>query len=217
MSKLITYGVIILLLLVGGYVALVKLKLLPNIFESKPVVIAETAVLVKEVKTIAELFSACQYDELTIDSVYYSQTTLGKIASFTDKYLTLVTPIISHTTDDKDKKLVYVVKGRVYAGFDLGMISDSSFRINGDTLQIKLDQPKIMDVVVNPSDFTTFIEEGSWSFEEAKAVKLKAVEKFKQRALEKGILETTRKNGIKSLESFYKSLGFKSVVVELAG
>lgn len=189
--KLVIYFVIIGIVLTGIYFVLVKFNILPDIFTPKPVVIADTPVLIKEVKNIAELFSVCHYDEIVLDT----------------------TKIVESFWGDSKERLVYIVNGRVYAGFDLSKIDSTSLSVQDSVIILKLKEPQIIDVVVNPSDFTIFIEEGTWSANEIKTIKIRAKEKLKQRAIKNGIIEQSKINGLKSLESFYKILGFKTVEI----
>jgi hypothetical protein len=69
----------------------------------------------------------------------------------------------------------------------------------------------ILDVVVNPSDYQVFLEEGEWSFEDVTALKNRGKEAIRRKALEKGIIENGRERGRASLEAFLKALGFARV------
>lgn len=168
------------------YPSMIKMGIMSNVFASKQIRIADTAIIVKEVKDITELFSIVHFDEIVIDS-----------------------------TEKRSKQLVYIAKGRVYAGFDLSNLNENAISVSDKQISIQLNKPKIIDVVVNPSDFTVFIEKGEWKFNEAQAVQIKAREKIRQRALENGILENSAKNGVRSLESFYKTLGFEEVNITI--
>ena len=194
--------IILIIILLAGYILLIlfsldKIPSFEDIFKPRMAKISATPVLINEVKAISELFSVCYHEEIVIDS---SVTDVGSILG-----------LDVHST----KKLVYIVTGRVYAGIDLSQIDHNSFTVHDSVMHIRLSKPIILEVVINPSDFTTFVETGRWSFEEVTALKIRAREKILQRAIGKGILKKSKENGIKSLKSFYSHLGFKEVMITI--
>ena len=103
---------------------------------------------------------------------------------------------------------------KVFAGYDLSKLDSTDISTNDSILTIHLPAPQIIDIVMNPSDVSTYIEEGVWSMGEVKKVKDKAIKMFRKRALGKGILADAEKKGEESIELFFKSFGFKQVVIE---
>jgi len=206
MQKLaVKIGIFALILtIVGGvgYYASVKMNLLPNAFEEKKAYILETPTMVKEIKSIAELYSVCYYDQLIVDSVRKEIKTTDAVINFFGGNSTTNT------------KLALITSAKVFAGFDLSKLDSTDILVMDSTLTIKLPAPQIIDIVMNPSDVKTFIEEGKWSMDEVKMVKNKAISMFRKRALNKGILVDAEKKGKESIELFFKSLGFKNVIVE---
>jgi hypothetical protein len=197
MKKIINIGLIILGIFILYTITFGKFPNIFGIFRPKPAIIADTPILINEVKAISQLFSVCYYDEIVIDSVVTEKSTILGLET------------------QSTRKLVYIVTGRVYAGFDLSKIDNKSLTVKDSIIYLKLGKPSILDVVINPSDFTTFVEIGKWSFEESTAIKVKAKDKITQRAIVKGIIENCKNNGIKSLTSFYSSLGFKDVIITI--
>lgn len=185
--KWVLYLVVVCGVIGAGYYAAVRFKLVPDLFTAREVTIAETSTIVQEVKTIAELFSACYYDEVVLDTVRTTRFGFSK------------------------ERLVYTVKGRVYAGFDLSSLDTSAMVATDSTIQVRLPEPVILDVVVNPSDYQVFLEEGEWSFEAVTALKNRGKEAIRRKAMEKGIIENGRERGRASLEAFLKALGFARV------
>ena len=206
MQKLaVKIGIFALILtIVGGvgYYVSVKMNLLPNAFEEKKAYISETPTMVKEIKSIAELYSVCYYDQLYVDSVRKEIKTTDAVINFFGGNSTTNT------------KLGLITTAKVFAGFDLSKLDSTDISVMDSTLTIKLPAPQIIDIVMNPTDVTTFIEEGKWSMDEVKMVKNKAISMFRKRALNKGILVDAEKKGKESIELFFKSLGFKNVIVE---
>ncbi|MFN4853161.1 MAG: DUF4230 domain-containing protein [Bacteroidota bacterium] len=196
---------LILLLVIGGlgYFGLVKFNGLSNPFESKKPHILETPTIVNEIKSIAELYSVCYYDQLVIDSV-------RKEVKGTDALINFFGG--SSTTNSN---LVLLATAKVFAGYDLSKLDSTDINAKDSVITIHLPAPKIIDIVMNPSDVSTFIEEGKWTMNEVNSVKNKAVERFRGRAIKKGIIADAEKKGRESISLFFKSLGFKEVIIQI--
>ena len=54
------------------------------------------------------------------------------------------------------------------------MMNKDDIAVSGDSVSVRLPQARILDMITNPSDFSTFTETGTWSNEAVTAVKLKA-------------------------------------------
>ena len=65
---------------------------------------------------------------------------------------------------------------------------------------------------MNPSDFTTEYEKGTWSHELTKPMKERARVQLEQNALEYGILKKAEESGLKRLESLFRTFGFNTVL-----
>lgn len=185
------------------YFGLARFGILPDIFKAEPVIIADTPVLINEVKGIAELFAVSQYHEVVVDSIIIEKSQVDQALALFD------------FDTYSDRSLVYIARGEVFAGFDLSSLNDSSFMVKDSALTIKLPAPKIIDVVANPDDFTLFKQTGEWSFEEVTALKAKAKDLIRKRAIDGSILQRSEKVGSESISAFYSALGFKKVNVEI--
>jgi len=206
MRKLYLKSTVIILLLVilGGasYYACIKMNFLSNPFEAKKAYILETPTIVKEIKSIAELYSVCYFDQLIVDSVRKEVKTTDAVLNFFGAKSTTNT------------KLVLIASAKVFAGYDLSKLDSTDISAVDSTLTIKLPAPQIIDIVMNPTDVNTFLEEGEWTLVEVNKVKDKALRMFRRRAISRGILADAEKKGKESIELFFKSLGFKQVVIE---
>jgi hypothetical protein len=200
--KGITYTFVFTLLGVAGYYACIKMNLLSNPFDQKKAYILDTPTIVKEVRSIAELYSVCYYDQIIADSIRQEIKTSDAVINFFGG---------NSTTDTK---LVLLATAKIYAGYDLSKLDSTDISAKDSTLTIRLPAPQIIDVVMNPSDVSTFIEEGTWSMDEVAMVKNKALLLFRKRALEKGIIAEAERKGKESIELFFTSLGFKKVIIE---
>lgn len=156
--------------------------------------VAISATILKEVKNMSQLLTVCHYDEITVDSIEAKSGSLLNIFS-------------------TQRKLVLIVKGKTYAGFDLSQLNEQSFSVSDTSVQLTINKPQIIDVVVNPSTVETFIEKGIWSVYARTALLQKAQSTLTNRAISSGIIERSEKEGIKVFTQFFKTLGFKNVTV----
>ncbi len=200
--------ILVVIFAVAGIWLLQKINVLPSLrdlFSPKPVVIDETPVLIKEIRSIGQVITATLYDEVVVDSIEMTKgsrfvRSLNAISPF---------PILPSA----DKQIVLVARGKVLAGTDLNLLTDSSVKVSQDTVWLQLPRTQIIDAIINPSGFETFEETGNWSPEAVTAVKLKAREKMINHAFEQNIID---KAGIKTkviMENFLHAAGFKVVIV----
>jgi len=178
----------ILLLL---YSPLAKIGLLPSLsslLRGGTPKIEDTPVIIQQVKNIAQMFTQTFYDEYVYDTGV------------------LRTPLFN-----ANKRLIFIAKGEVISGFDLSELSEKSIIRRDKSIVVKLPPARILDVVINPSGFETFIEEGEITFEESKKFHEDARRIFDRNAREKGILKNSAEQGRQMLEKFFRLLGFESV------
>lgn len=165
--------------------------------------IDKTANVVQGIKAKAELVSVCYHDQFVIQSererVVNENAVMKMLGSADTKVVT--------------DKLVYICSGKVYAGFDLKKLADGDITAHGDTIFASLPAPEILEVAINPSDFKTFVEEGTWSFDEAKEVKVGAKERLMQDAEKFEILNRAKVLGVEKFENLCKSFGFSVAVI----
>ncbi len=64
---------------------------------------------------------------------------------------------------------------------------------------------------MNPSDFTTEYEKGTWSHELTKPLKECAKQQLEQNALDYGILKKAEESGLKRLTALFQTFGFGTV------
>jgi hypothetical protein len=195
---LVVLGIVIVITL------LQKFKVLPswdNLFSAKPVVIDETPILVSEIKELAEMITVTSFDEVVVDSIKPSQyDVINKITGFS-------VPTLSPSAD----RLVIVAKGKVLAGTDLSGLMPDDIYVKDDSISMVLPPARILDIITNPSDFSTFSETGDWPPAAATALKTQARDKILRRALNQGILNKANLRSISVMESFLRSLGYKKI------
>ncbi|MEJ7828135.1 MAG: DUF4230 domain-containing protein [Segetibacter sp.] len=193
---------------IAGIWLLQKINVLPTlreIFSPKPVVIDETPVLIKEIRSIGQLITATLYDEVVIDSIE-----ITKGSRFVRSFNAIVPFRILPSAD---KQIVLVARGKVLAGTDLNLLADSSMKISGDTVWLQLPRTKILDAIINPSGYEIFVENGNWSPQAVTAVKLKAREKMIDHAFEQNIIDKASMKTKAVMEDFLHAAGFKIIVL----
>lgn len=185
---------VIIIFILIAILVLKKMDIFPawnNIFSPKPVLIEETPILIKEIRSLGQIITATLYDEVVVDSI-----------------------VINHfphlpVTDDK---LVIIARGKVLAGVDLKLLTDSSIKVLKDTVWVQLPQTKIIDVIINPGDYETFEEKGNWSSDAVTAVKLKAKGKIVGNSLNKNIVDKATSKAKSVMEDFLQAAGFKIIL-----
>ena len=193
--------VFIAILLVGGWIALQHFN--ANLFGFKfgqELKIDNTANVVEKIKNISEFTTACYYEEAVLKN---SKSEAGK----QNKLMSLV----HIEADSVHSEVVILAKGKVRAGYNLGKISAEQIYVSGDSITVALPAPEIFDVIVNPSDYEMYIEEGKWNHEEISAMQAEYRNILTERSKENGLLHKASESGKSRLESLFKALGFSYV------
>ena len=182
-----------------------------NFFSRNKLKLTDTAVIIEESKKIAKLFSMSYYSEIVIDTnkiIYESSS------NYISNFFTDEEEKEEYNYDDSTLyRLTIIANGTSYAGNDLSKINKSDIKITDSSCTIKIKSAEIISTVVNPSDFTIFIDEGEWSPEEVQQIKTIAVEKVKQLSIKSKILEKANIRTEKLLTEFLKSVGFQVVII----
>lgn len=197
--KLIVTLAIIVVVLALGALAVFKFGL----FDAEEITIDKTANVVTEIKKISEITTACYYEEI----ILHEEKESDNIANSTMK-------LFGGKSISKDE-IVIIAKGKVRAGFKLDKLSDDDIIANGDTLNVKLPKAEILDVLVNPSDFDIYVEDGTWDSQTVTKIKSKAADNIKNNALKSGVLEKAQESGVKKFVELFKSFGFTEVTISI--
>jgi len=180
----------VLLLLYGPLAKIGLLPSLSSLLRGGTPRIEETPVIIQQVKNIAQMFTQTYYDEYVYD-----------------------TGVMRTPPFNANKRLIFIAKGEVISGFDLSELSERSIIRREKSIVVKLPPARILEVVINPSGFETFIEEGEITFEESKKFHEDARRIFERNAREKGILKNSAEQGRQMLEKFLRLLGFETVEI----
>jgi hypothetical protein len=190
-------GLVILL-----YWVLARLDILPSwggLFKPKPVIIDNTPVLVEEVRKLSQLVTITAYDEVVVQESKTNMRMINSPGSFA--------PIPLQTTG----QLVLVGRGQVMAGIDFAKLGEKDCFVKGDSVHIRLPKAEVLSAIMNPSDFETFAETGSWTPEDVTAVKLKAREKMVARAIQQQLLPKASAKARQVVERFLRLMGFVKI------
>ena len=171
---------------------------LPKLFGAGGVKIENTANLVEKVKKISELVTSCYYEEYVLQSKKRELKEVG---------------IFKKSVDTLHHEIVITVKGTVRAGFDLSNIADDGVKVHGDTIDVKLPAPQILDIISNPSDYTIFEESGKWSHEEIVALQSQGKERTLNNALQHNLLLKANEAGKERVADLFRTFGFSVVNV----
>ena len=184
--KLIVAGIVILASYIGLCFAFPQL----NPFYRKPFQLKETAVIIEESKKIAKLFSSNYYAEIVVDTtkiVYENKT----------DYTNSISNIFSSDENDKNTEYIdsslhqitIIGNGTTFAANDLSQMTKEDIVIQDSMCTINIKSAEVVNTVINPSDFTIFIDEGNWSPQEVQILKTIAVKKVENYAFQNNILE----------------------------
>lgn len=167
--------------------------------------IDETANVVTEIRKISEFTSACYYKDIILTEKKASESISGKVVnSFSKKEKPLMEDL-----------LVIIASGNVRAGFDLSKIDTSDIVVKDSCLEVTLPKAEILDVVVNPSDFDIFIEDGKWNHQQVTKVEDRAISKIKKDAINDGLLEKASNLGVAKLTELFKTFGYDQVIIKV--
>ncbi len=200
--KIIIKFVLLILILGAVYVGLAKLNLLPSFgdfskkVERKELTIDQSAVLLNNVSSLSQLFTSNYYAELPVQEIKKEDAYFG--------------------LSKKEAKLIIIAKGTCYAGTDLTKLSKEDIVIKDSvTCNIQLPKATILDVVINPQDFSIYSETGNWTALEVQKLKAKAKIKLTNLAVKSEILKKSNDRSIQLFTDFAKSIGYKNVTVKL--
>lgn len=158
--------------------------------------IQETQTLVRDIRAMSSLVTASFYDEVVLTrSKPRSVQAFGARVPLSDEEIC----IISH--------------GKAQAGIDLSKLPDDALTLRGDTVMVVLPAPELFEVILNPSDYEIFVEEGHWSHEEVVSLERQARETIRRNALAAGLLEKASVSAGRQLDRLLRSFGYREVIV----
>ena len=158
--------------------------------------IRDTQTLVTQVREMSSLVTACYYGEVV--------QTARKQRSVNAFGASLPLP---------EDEICIISRGKAKAGIDLSKLDDDAFTLRGDTVLVRLPEPEIFEVILNPSDYEIFVEDGKWSHEEVVAIERRAKEVIRRDALAAGLPEKATESALRQLDRLLRAFGFKEVIL----
>lgn len=162
--------------------------------------IENTANVVEKIKSISEFTTACYYEEAVLKNSKVEEGKQNKLMS-----------LVKIEADSVRSEVVILAKGTVRAGYNLSKIPAEQIKVGGDSISVVLPKPEVFDVIINPSDYEMYVEDGKWSHEEISALQAEYRQALVVSSLESGLLDRADKVGKDRLEMFFKALGFSYV------
>jgi hypothetical protein len=197
---------VVLLLIAFSIKKIVAGDFMKNLFSHKPLLIDNTPLVITQVRNIAELQTAQLYAEIIADSVVYTQITVANEA--------LRNIGMSPLPAVGSRKLVLIVKGKVVAGLDLQLLKAEDIYVKDDSVSVKLPVARYLEVITNPADIETFIEEGNWTDNEVTAVKNKARRLLLQKAAQQQLLRRASEQSTGAITNLLQAYGFSHIHLE---
>ena len=158
--------------------------------------------MVEHVREISEFTTASYYEEFVVQE----SKIVAKESLFGFK---------KDQVDSVQNEIVIILKGKVRAGFDLSKMTEANLCAKSDTLLVQLPAPELFDVIINPSDYEIFIEEGKWSHDEIQAFQVQSKEQLRSHALQEDIVGKAKTEGKERLTNLFKTFGYKVVEVSI--
>lgn len=158
--------------------------------------IRDTQTLVTQVREMSSLVTACYYGEVV--------QTARKQRSVNAFGTSLPLP---------EDEICIISRGKAKAGIDLSKLDDDALTLRGDTVLVRLPEPEIFEVILNPSDYEIFVEDGKWSHEEVMAIERRAKEVIRRDALAAGLPEKATGSALRQLDRLLRAFGFKEVIL----
>ncbi len=140
------------------------------------------------------------FDEVVVDS---SKKTEGGIPG-----------LAASTNEEVSSEIVIIGKGQVVAGIDLLELDERKIYLKDDSVSITLPRAKVLDAIVNPSQYEIFIEEKGWNPEEVNHLKVQARDMMVKRSVDQGLLKKADTKAKMIMENFLRSAGFKRISVQ---
>ena len=164
-----------------------------NPMATKEIQIAETPLILENVKEMAELFSAAYYSEVVLDT------------SRIDKGFVY----------DTKNQIIIIAGGISHAGTDLSKLNNGNIQITDSSCSVILPNAEIIRTTANPSEFIIFKEEGKWDAKEVQKLKVVCQQKLQENAVLTDLIAKANKRSISLFTDLLKGLGFKKISVEI--
>lgn len=171
----------------------------------KGVRIADTPTVVESIKSIAEMATACYFEEKIILEKKPNPLVDNKMGELLGKAANKE-PLL-------EDELCLIAKGHVRAGYNLKEMTEQDIVLEGGVLTITLPKVRILDVIINPKGWDFYVESGDWR-ERIKDIQSTARQLIEQDAISSGILKKAAGNGETKIKAIMHGLGYQNVEVK---
>jgi hypothetical protein len=175
-----------------------------NIFKSQPVLIEETPIIITEINALAQLITITFTDEIVMDTAKIGN---GMPSLLPTNIGTMLVPGMD--------RLVIIGRGKVLVGTNLKTLQEKDIQVAGDSIHVLLPHAKILQTIMNPSDFETFDEKGNWNEDAVTTLKIKIRYEMNRHAVEQNVLQKADARCKNIIEAFLRNAGFKKVTITL--
>jgi Protein of unknown function (DUF4230) len=185
-----------------------KINWLPsfkNIFKSQPILIEETPIIITEINALAQLITITFTDEIVMDTAKIGN---GMPSLLPTNIGTMLVPGLD--------RLVLIGRGKVLVGTNLKNIQEKDIHVTGDSIHVLLPHAKILQTIMNPSNFETFDEKGNWNEDAVTALKIKIRNEMNRHAVQQNVLQKADARCKNIIETFLRNAGFKKVEISFA-
>ena len=167
--------------------------------------IDETPIYVESIKTIAEISTVSYRDEVVMDTVEMTQ----------DEY-DIYDPRAWKSWYDAGvkRRLTLIIKGEVNYGLDLTN-NNYSLESGKDTIRLMLPQPKLLNVIITPSETIIFEEKGEWKDDARRILETKAKVILKENAKNLDFQNKAKENALRLFEKLIQTK--KVLIIEFKG
>lgn len=162
--------------------------------------IENTPLHIERIRTIAEISTISYKDEVVVDSIEYYSEINEQVSGNLQKMTNIDQWKYGVTSSSIKRRLTLIVKGEVRFGFDLTN-KNLDVQHNEDTIWINLPKPKIIDVLVVPSQTEVYLENGIWDDYARRKLEKRAILLLKWNASKLGLAEKAMKQMDKLLRS----------------
>jgi len=168
--QLITRLALVAALIIGGLLAWKACKSFTGGSDWK---IDDTPLHVEQIREIVELNTVKFRDEVVVDTVEYYRNLAEQISGNFEKIKNIDEIGEGIKGSAVKRRLTVIMKGELLYGVDL-KTQELIVTPKGDTLFVKIPQPRLLSVSLTPENTEVFIENGVWKDYERQALQRKA-------------------------------------------
>jgi len=121
--------------------------------------------------------------------------------------------ILDSVKPNSKDQYVILAKGKIKAGIDVRLLNEADIYIDRDSIAIQLPPAEILEMNINPSNYSIIEQKGSWTNDEIIIIKSKAKKRLEQNAQSGKILGRAEIRGIMIIEGLLRADGFTKITL----